>query len=97
MALYYDLRVFQDVYKLILRIFEFTVDFPREYKYTLGQDMKRDSIVLVRNIYRANKARDKLDRFPRRPTLCCCRISPVHSFTIPFVDVDLSRKREWMI
>ena len=59
MALYYDLRVFQDVYKLILRIFEFTTDFPREYKYTLGQDMKRDSIVLVRNIYRANKAKDK--------------------------------------
>ena len=59
MALYYDLRVFQDVYKLILRIFEFTKDFPREYKYSIGQDMKRDSIVLVRNIYRANKAKDK--------------------------------------
>jgi len=59
MALYYDLPVYKDVYRLILRIFEHTRDFPREYKYTLGQDLKRDSIVLVRSIYRANKAKGK--------------------------------------
>jgi hypothetical protein len=59
MALYYDLNVFKDVYKLILIVFEVTKDFPREYKYTLGQDIKRDSIQLVRSIYRANKAKDK--------------------------------------
>ena len=47
MVLYYDLKVFKDVYQLILKIFEYTKDFPREYKYTLGQDMKRDAIVLV--------------------------------------------------
>jgi hypothetical protein len=35
MALYYDLNVFKDVYKLILIVFEVTKDFPREYKYTL--------------------------------------------------------------
>ena len=39
MALYYDLNVFKDVYKLILIIFEITKEFPREYKYTLGQDI----------------------------------------------------------
>lgn len=61
MALYYDLNVFKDVYKLILMVFEVTKDFPREYKYTLGQDMKRDAIQLVRSIYRANKAKDKRD------------------------------------
>lgn len=42
MALYYDLPVFKDVYQLILRIFDYTKDFPREYKFTLGQDLKRD-------------------------------------------------------
>jgi len=47
MALYYDLKVFKDVYQLILKIFEYTKDFPSEYKYTLGQDMKRDVMVLV--------------------------------------------------
>jgi hypothetical protein len=58
-ALYYDLPVYQDTYRLILKIFELTGEFPREYKYTLGQDMKRDGLTLVRSIYRANKTRDK--------------------------------------
>jgi len=61
MALYYDLPVYKDVYRLILKIFEYTKDFSREYKYTLGQDLKRDSIVLVRSIYRANKAQSKTE------------------------------------
>jgi UDP-glucose 6-dehydrogenase len=61
MALYYDLKVFKDVYSLILKIFEYTKDFPRDYKYTLGQDMKRDAIVLVRSIYRANKSKNKTE------------------------------------
>jgi len=43
MALYYDLPVYRDTYKLILKTFEFTKDFSKEYKYTLGQDMKRDA------------------------------------------------------
>jgi hypothetical protein len=55
MALYYDLPVFKDVYRLTLRIFELTRHFSREYKFTLGQDMKHDCLVLVRSIYRANK------------------------------------------
>ena len=59
MALYYDLPVYRDTYKLILKIFEITKDFPKEYKYTLGQDMKRDALQLVRSIYRANKSAQK--------------------------------------
>lgn len=59
MALYYDLPVLKEVYELILKIFEYTKDFPKEYKYTLGQDMKRDGIQLVRSIYRANKSKNK--------------------------------------
>jgi hypothetical protein len=61
MALYYDLPVFKEVYQLIMKIFECTNDFPKEYKYTLGQDMKRDGIQLVRSIYRANKAKNKTE------------------------------------
>jgi hypothetical protein len=59
MAMYYDLPVYRDTYKLILKIFEVTKDFPREYKFTLGQDMKRDALQLVRSIYRANKSTHK--------------------------------------
>ena len=39
MALYYDLPVYRDTYRLILKIFECTKDFPKEYKYTLGQEL----------------------------------------------------------
>ena len=35
-ALNYDLPVYQDVYRLILKLFEITREFSREYKYTLG-------------------------------------------------------------
>lgn len=59
MALYYDLPVFKDVYKLILLIYSLTKDFSKEYKYTLGQDLKKDAMVLMRGIYRANKAQNK--------------------------------------
>lgn len=59
MALYYELPVYRDTYRLILTIFECTGHLPKEYKYSLGQDMKRDALQLVRSIYRANKATDK--------------------------------------
>ena len=56
MALYYELPVYRDTYKLILKVYEVTGDFPKEYKYSLGQGMKRDALQLVRSIYRANKS-----------------------------------------
>ncbi len=46
---------------MILMLFEVTKNFPRENKYTLGQDIKRDGLTLVRSIYRANKDRDKTE------------------------------------
>jgi len=61
MALYQDLPVFRDVYALTGKVFTFTQGFPREYKFTLGQDMKRDCLTLLRSIYRVNKARDKVE------------------------------------
>ncbi len=59
MALYYNLQVYKDVYSLVLRLFQYTKDYPKEYKYSLGEDIRRDSVVLVRSIYRANRAYDK--------------------------------------
>lgn len=63
MALYYSLPVYRDTYKLVLKIFEVTQNFSREYKYTLGQDMKHDAMQLVRSIYRANKATTKKQEY----------------------------------
>lgn len=59
MALTEHLPVYRDLYRLILRLFELTKHFPREYKYTLGQDIKHDAIILVRSIYRANRSVSK--------------------------------------
>jgi|GEM_PF-3062011 len=43
-VLYYDLPVYRNIYRLILKIFEYTRDFPREYQYSLGQTLKQDSL-----------------------------------------------------
>ena len=55
MALSHELPIYRDTYKLILGLFELTHHFSKEYKYSLGQDIKRDAICLVRSIYRANR------------------------------------------
>ena len=60
MALFYDLPVYpvkllcqaeglfngvnRDTYKLILKIFEFTRDFSKEYKYMVGESLKKETI-----------------------------------------------------
>jgi hypothetical protein len=59
MALHFDLPVYKETYQLVLKIFECTKNFSKEYKYTIGQDMKRDALQLLRSIYRANKAKNK--------------------------------------
>lgn len=40
MALYTELPVYRDTYQLVLKVFELTKDFSREFKYTLGQEMR---------------------------------------------------------
>ena len=61
MVLHTELPVYKDTYQLILKIFEITKEFSKEYKYTLGQDMKRDALQLIRSIYRANKHKNRAD------------------------------------
>ena len=59
MGLYEALPVFRDTYKFVVKLFELTKDFSKEYKYSIGQDIKRDALKLLRSIYRANKAQNK--------------------------------------
>jgi len=61
MALYQDLPVFRDVYALTGKVFTFTQEFPREYKFTLGQNVKRDCLTFLRIIYQVNNARPRAD------------------------------------
>ena len=59
MALYYTLPVYKASYKLVYLLFVNSGSFSREYKYTVGQELKNNGLCIVKNIYRANKAIDK--------------------------------------
>lgn len=59
MAQYQHLPIYKQTYDLLLRTMTATKDFPREYKYTLGQKIKEELIELGVMIYRANSAQDK--------------------------------------
>ena len=59
MAQYLHLPIYKQTYDILLRTMMATKDFPREYKYTLGQKIKDELIELVVMIYRANSSTDK--------------------------------------
>lgn len=61
MVMHTELPLYRDTYQLILKVFELTKHFPREYRYTLGQDLKRDALYLMRYIYRANKLTNRAE------------------------------------
>jgi hypothetical protein len=47
MKLHSDLPVYKSTYDLLLGIFEFTKSFSKEYKYTLGESLKKETIDLL--------------------------------------------------
>ena len=66
MALHTELPVYKDTYLLVIKIFECTKNFSKEYKYTIGADLKKDAMQLLRTIFSANRAISKkevLERF----------------------------------
>ncbi len=54
--MHYDLPIYRAVYKFVLKLFDIIRGFPREYKYTIGQDMRHDAIELQRFIICASSA-----------------------------------------
>jgi len=59
MALYSQLPVYKASYDLLLAIFDFSRHFTREYKYTIGEKLKSETVDMITNIYRANSREDK--------------------------------------
>ncbi len=59
MAQYQHLPIYKLTYDLLIRVMQVTKNFPREYKYTLGQKLKDEIIELVVLIYKANSTKDK--------------------------------------
>lgn len=56
MATYDTLPVYRSAYSLILGIFAWVSTLPREYKYTLGEHIKDESLLMIRSLYRANSS-----------------------------------------
>lgn len=59
MARYDELPVYKASYDLLLEIFRFTREFNREFKYTVGESLKKETLELITLIYRANSKTDK--------------------------------------
>jgi len=56
MATYDNLPVYKASYDLLLNIFNFFVEMKREYKYMNGENLKKEMVAMISNIYRANSA-----------------------------------------
>jgi len=52
--IYNQLPVYKVSYDLLVETFKTVKDFNREYKYTLGENIKKETIEMVIDIYRAN-------------------------------------------
>ena len=61
MATYNNLPVYKASYDLLVEIFKFTQNFNREYKYTLGERLKNETIDMITNIFRANASESKVE------------------------------------
>jgi uncharacterized protein YbcC (UPF0753/DUF2309 family) len=57
MALFSELPVYKLGYDLLIAIYEKTSTFSREYKYTIGERLKNETLELLINIYKANKSK----------------------------------------
>ena len=63
MAQYQHLPIYKQTYDILLRTMTATKDFPREYKYTLGQKIKDELIELV-----VMRCEYRFSRVPRSPS-----------------------------
>jgi len=59
MTIYNNLPVYKASYDFLLDVFKFTKNFDREYKYTIGEELKKETTAMITNIYRANSSQSK--------------------------------------
>jgi len=55
------LPIFLDTYKATLELYRAIGKFPREYKFSLGEEMRRDALSLLRLIFIANHMKNKAE------------------------------------
>jgi hypothetical protein len=59
MATYDNLPVYKACYDLLLLLFRESRNMQRDYRFTLGESMKKELITLMLNVYRANCVEQK--------------------------------------
>jgi len=59
MARYKHLPIYKLTYELLQRVVTATKEFPRDFKFTLGQKLKNEVIEMVVLIYKANSTENK--------------------------------------
>lgn len=59
MAQYNHLPIYKTSYDLLLELIQVTKNFPREYRYSLGEKIDNHLIDLIVTIYKANSAKNK--------------------------------------
>ena len=55
MALYDQLPVYKSCYDLLLQLYQVTKNMERDYKFTLGENIKNESTALILLIYKVSE------------------------------------------
>ncbi len=60
MAIYTNLPVYEDTYQLFLQLILLSSKMQRDFKFTVGEQIKKTLIDMMVLIYKANKSMDKV-------------------------------------
>ena len=61
MALYDNLPVYKTGYNFLTDLFRVVTNLPRDYRYSLGDEMKKGVMTILQDIYKANATNDKYE------------------------------------
>ena len=59
MVMYEHLPIYKASYDLTLQLFHVIKRFPKDLKYTLWEQIKKDSLLLISSIYKANVMKER--------------------------------------
>jgi len=59
MATYDNLPVYKQTYDLLLQLYQVCQNMERDYKHTIGENLKKELVTLMINVYRANSREDR--------------------------------------
>ena len=63
MATYDNLPVYKKTYDLLLQLYRVCQNMERDYKFTIGENLKKEIITLIITVYRAN-CRENKEKIP---------------------------------